>query len=65
MKQNILGRWGFIIGGILFLIAAVMSFAAGRTFKVTFFVIAIAFLVIGAAIAGCKQADTPSKNEAC
>lgn len=60
--ENIVGKWGFLIAGILFLIAAIMPFAEGQTVKVSFFVIGIAFLVIGTAIARKRRADTPSKR---
>lgn len=56
MLKNIIGKWGFIIAGILFLIAAIMPIAAGKTLKVSFFVIAIALLVIGAGVVRKKRA---------
>ena len=62
MFKNIFRKWGFLVAGILFLIAAIMPFAEGRTFKVSFFVIGIAFLVIGAAIERKRRADTPPKR---
>ena len=62
MQQNIIGRWGLIIGGILFLIAAIMSLAAGRTFNAAFFVIGVALLVVGAPIARKNRVDTPPKK---
>ena len=61
MGQNIVRRWGFIIGGILFLIAALVPLASGRTLNVTFFVIGIAFLIIGAGIARKSRDASPPK----
>jgi hypothetical protein len=55
MFKNFIGKWGFLIAGITFLIAAIMPFAEGQTVKVSFFVIGIAFL----AIARKRRADTP------
>ena len=46
MFKNFIGKWGFLIAGIIFLIAAIMPFAEGQTVKVSFFVIGIAFLAI-------------------
>ena len=59
MLQNILGKSGFIIAGILFLIVAIVPFAAGRILNVAFFVLGIAFLVVRAAAARKKGASTP------
>jgi len=52
------GRWGFLIAGILFVIGAIMPFAEGRTVKVPLFVIGMALLVLGAAIARKRGTDT-------
>lgn len=59
MFKNVVGKWGVLIVGILFLIAAIVPYAEGQTVKVSFFVIGIAFLVIGAAIARKRRGDTP------
>jgi cobalamin biosynthesis protein CobD/CbiB len=62
MIQNFVGRWGFIVAGILFLIAAILPFLAGEKFNVTFFVISVALLLIATAIAR-KHADGRSVQE--
>jgi hypothetical protein len=61
MQKNIVGRWGFIIGGILFLIAALVPLATGSPFEAKFFIIGIALLVIGAAIARKGRNETSNK----
>lgn len=61
MSKNIIGNWGFLIAGILFLIAAIIPFVGGETVKVSFFVIGIALLLVGAAIARKRCADAPPK----
>ena len=38
MFKNFVGKWRFLIVGILFLIAAFMPFAEGQPVKVSFFV---------------------------
>jgi len=58
MFKNFIGKWGFLIAGIIFLMAAIMPFAEGQTVKVSFFVIGIAFL----SIARKRRADTPPKR---
>ena len=63
MFKNFVGKWGFLIAGILFLIAAIVPFAGGQTVKVSFFVIGIALMVVGAAIARKRRADTPPKTK--
>lgn len=62
MLKNIIGKWGLIIAGILFLIAAIIPFVEGETVKVSFFIIGIALLVIGSAIARKRRGDTPLKR---
>lgn len=62
MLKNIIGKWGLLIAGILFLIAAIIPFVGGETVKVSFFVIGVALLVAGAAIARKRRADTPPKK---
>jgi len=62
VQKSIIGKWGFIIAGTLFLIAAIMPFAEGKTVNVAFFVIGIAFLMVGAAIVRKSRADTPPKR---
>lgn len=62
MLKNIIEKWGFHIAGILFLIAAIIPLVEGETVKVSFFVIGIALLVIGTAIARKRRADTPLKR---
>jgi|GEM_PF-3367449 len=62
MFKNFVGKWRFLIVGILFLIAAIMPFEEGQPVKVSFFVIGIAFLVIGTVIARKRRADTPPKR---
>ncbi len=62
MQKNIIGKWGFIIAGILFLIAAILPLAEGRTFNAATFVLGIALLVIGTAVARKKRAD-PSEPQ--
>ncbi len=57
MFRNIIGKWGFLSAGIIFLVAAIMPFAEGQAVKVSFFVIGIAFLVI----ARKKRVDIPPK----
>jgi uncharacterized membrane protein HdeD (DUF308 family) len=59
MKRNIVRRWAFVIAGILFLIAALVPFAERRTFNAAFFVLGIAFLVVGAAIARRNRGSSP------
>jgi hypothetical protein len=58
MFKNFIGKWGFLISGIIFLVAAIMPFAEGQTVKVSFFVMGIAFLVI----ASKRRADAPPKR---
>jgi hypothetical protein len=60
--MNFIGKWGFLIAGILFLIAAIIPFAEGQVVKVSFFVIGIAFLVVFTAITRKRRADTPPKR---
>lgn len=62
MFKNVVGKWGFLIVGILFLIAAIIPFVEGQTVKVSFFVIGIAFVVIGASMARKRRGDTPPKR---
>ncbi|HHY55937.1 MAG TPA: LPXTG cell wall anchor domain-containing protein [Chloroflexi bacterium] len=62
MSKNIIGNWGFLIAGILFLIAAIIPFVGGETVRVSFFVIGIALLLAGAAIARKRRADAPPKG---
>lgn len=62
MVKNIIEKWGFLIAGILFLIASIIPFVGGEAVKVPFFVIGIALLVVGAAIARKRRADTPPKR---
>jgi hypothetical protein len=61
MNQSMMGRWGFTIGGVLFLIAAIMPWMGGQKVSVSFFVLGIAFLIIGAA-ARQKHAAGPPKD---
>ncbi len=56
MLQNIARRGGFIIGGIVFLMAALVPLTGGKSLNVTIFIIEIAFLVIGVALAGITSA---------
>lgn len=62
MSKNIIGNWGFLIAGILFLIAAIIPFVGGETVRVSFFVIGIALLLVGAAIARKQRAEAPPKR---
>jgi hypothetical protein len=62
MVKNIIGTWGFIIAGIIFLIAAIIPFLAGRTINPAFFVISVALLVVGAAIARKTRVNAPPKR---
>ena len=62
MFKNFLRKWGFLTAGILFLIAALIPLAEGQAVTVSFFVIGIAFLVIGSAIARKKPTDGPPKR---
>lgn len=62
MSKNFVGKWGFLTAGILFLIAAIVPFAEGQTVKVSFFVIGIALLVVGTAIARKRRTDTLPKR---
>jgi uncharacterized membrane protein YhaH (DUF805 family) len=62
MVKDIIGKWGFLIVGILFIIASIIPFMGGETVKVPFFVIGIALLVVGAAMARKRPADTPPKR---
>ena len=49
--QGIIGKWGFLIAAVLFLAAAVLPLLTGGKFNAAFFVLAMAFLVIGLGIA--------------
>lgn len=62
MSKNMIGNWGFLIAGILFLIAAIIPFVGGETIRVSFFVIGIALLLAGAAIARKRRTDAPPKG---
>ncbi len=62
MLKNIIGKWGLLIAGILFLIAAIIPFVGGETVKVSFFVIGIALLVAGVAIARRRRTDISPKR---
>ncbi len=63
MFKNFIGKWGLLIAGIIFLIAAIIPFVQGDTVKVTFFVIGIALLIAGIAIVRKKRASTLPKEE--
>ena len=56
--QRFIGRRGFFIAAILFLAAAVFPLLTGGKFNAAFFVLAMAFLVIGAAIAKKKSLES-------
>lgn len=56
--QRIIGKWGFLIAAVLFLAAAVLPLLTGGKFNAAFFVLAMAFLVIGAAIAKKKSLES-------
>ena len=56
MATHFIGRWGFIIAGVIFMLAALISMAGGRSMNVAFFVLGIAFLVIGGGIARRNRA---------
>jgi LPXTG-motif cell wall-anchored protein len=62
MLKTIIEKWGVLIAGILFLIAALIPLVEGETVKVSFFVIGIALLVVGTAIARKRRTDTSSKR---
>jgi uncharacterized membrane protein HdeD (DUF308 family) len=62
MLKTIIEKWGVLIAGILFLIAALIPLVEGETVKVSFFVIGIALLVVGTAIARKRRADTSPKR---
>ncbi len=62
MLQNIIGTWGLIIAGIMFLIAAILPLVAGRPFNAALFVIGVALLVIGAGVARKKRAGAPLRR---
>jgi LPXTG-motif cell wall-anchored protein len=62
MFKDFIGKWGFLIAGTLFLIGAIIPFAEGKTVNVAFFVIGIALLVVGSAVARKKRANVPPKR---
>ena len=60
MLKDFLTRWGFVIAGILFLVAGIMPLAGGQPTKASAFIIGITFLVIGAARR--RRGATPPKR---
>lgn len=55
MLKKIVSTWGFNIAGIMFLIAGIIPLMAGQKFKAAFFVIGIAFLVVGAGVSRRRE----------
>ena len=51
MPRPIIAVWGFLAAGLLFLLAATVPLLSGGRMRPSFFVLAMAFLVLGAAIA--------------
>lgn len=62
MRNNIVGKCGFLIARILFLGAAVVPFERGQTTGVALFVIGIAFLLIGATVVRKRPPGTLPKG---
>lgn len=58
--QRLLTRWGFILAGVLFFVATYAPLLAGGEFKAAFFVLAMAFLVLGMAIASKRTTAPPN-----
>lgn len=50
MKQRAFAGWGFVFAGIVFLIVGAMPVFRGGSPRITYIVLAIAFMLIGAAI---------------
>lgn len=59
MAQRILATWGFIVAGVLFLIAALIPVIRGGNLKPVNFVLAVVFLMLGAAAARKRRGDGP------
>ena len=47
MKQPKIAAWGFLVAGILFLVAAVVPLARGGVVNFTFLLLAGVFVVLG------------------
>lgn len=60
--QSILARRGFLIAGVVFFLGTLLPLVTGGTLNVTFFVLAIVFLVLGAAVARNKASNRPSNR---
>jgi succinate-acetate transporter protein len=59
MTQRIVARWSFIVAGIVFLVVAVAPLVRGGALKPVFFVLAMVFLVLGAAMARRRKSGPP------
>jgi len=57
--QLLLAKWGFVIAGLVFFFVALAPLVTSGTLNVTVFVLAIVFLVLGAAIARKSASGSP------
>ncbi len=62
MTKQKFARWSFVFAGVLFLLAAIAPLVSGGTLNPALFVLAMAFLVIGGAIAR-KGSPKPPASE--